>query len=82
VEAAGEHGRHIDCCCKADTLLHRDLNQVNDLPQLVPGLTIQQSHFNSSSFALRGVGFFNSDLATPSAVTVYVDEAPCLTRHD
>jgi outer membrane receptor protein involved in Fe transport len=28
------------------------------------------------SFTLRGVGFFNSDLATPPAVTVHLDEAP------
>jgi iron complex outermembrane recepter protein len=42
----------------------------------VPGLTIQESSFNSTSFTLRGVGFFNSDLATPPAVTIYLDEAP------
>jgi len=49
---------------------------VAELTRLVPGLTIQESFFNSTSFTLRGVGFFNSDLATPPAVTVYVDEAP------
>lgn len=58
------------------TLRERGINQVTDLPQLVPGFTVQQSAFNSTSFTLRGVGFFNSDLATPPAVTVYVDEVP------
>jgi outer membrane receptor protein involved in Fe transport len=59
-----------------DSLRARGIEDVQDLPRLVPGLTIQHSAFNSTSFTLRGVGFFNSDLATPGAVTVYVDEAP------
>ena len=57
-------------------LKERGITSVADLTRLVPGLTIQESSFNSTSFTLRGVGFFNSDLATPPAVTVYVDEAP------
>jgi iron complex outermembrane recepter protein len=57
-------------------LQERGITSVADLPRLVAGLTMQQSSFNSTSFTLRGVGFFNSDLATPPAVTVYVDEVP------
>src|SRR3546814_9033426 len=37
---------------------------------------VQESAFNSTSYTLRGVGFFNSDLATPPAVSIYIDEAP------
>ncbi len=59
-----------------ELLQERGITSVADLTRLVPGLTIQQSFFNSTSFTLRGVGFFNSDLATPPAVTIYVDEAP------
>jgi outer membrane receptor protein involved in Fe transport len=59
-----------------EMLQERGITSVMDLTRLVPGLTIQQSSFNSTSFTLRGVGFFNSDLDTPPAVTVYVDEAP------
>jgi iron complex outermembrane receptor protein len=59
-----------------DVLQDRGINSVADLTRLVPGLTIQDSSFNSTSFTLRGVGFFNSDLATPPAVTIYLDEAP------
>ncbi|MFZ0266438.1 TonB-dependent receptor [Caulobacter sp.] len=58
------------------TLRARGIDSLADLPRLVPGLTLQQSSFASTSFTLRGVGFFNSDLATPPAVTVYLDEAP------
>ncbi len=59
-----------------DALQQRGVTSVAELTRLVPGLTIQESAFNSTSFTLRGVGFFNSDLATPPAVTVYLDEAP------
>src|SRR5262245_13373239 len=59
-----------------EVLQLRGITSVGDLTRLVPGLTIQQSGFNSTSFTLRGVGFFNSDLSTPPAVTVYVAEAP------
>jgi iron complex outermembrane receptor protein len=59
-----------------DVLEQRGITSVAELTRLVPGLTIEESSFNSTSFTLRGVGFFNSDLATPPAVTVYVDEAP------
>src|SRR3984957_789138 len=59
-----------------EVLKERRITSVADLPRLVPGFTIQQSDFNSTSFTLRGVGFFNSDLATPPAVTLYVEQAP------
>jgi outer membrane receptor protein involved in Fe transport len=59
-----------------EVLRDRGITAVSDLPRLVPGFTIQQGAFASTSFTLRGIGFFNSDLGTPPAVTVYVDEAP------
>jgi iron complex outermembrane recepter protein len=59
-----------------ESLRERGITSVAQLAQLVPGFTVQESAFNSVSFTLRGVGFFNSDLSTPPAVTVYVDEAP------
>lgn len=59
-----------------DQLQDRRITSVNDLTTLVPGFTVQESTFNSTSFTMRGVGFFNSDLATPPTVSVYVDEVP------
>jgi iron complex outermembrane recepter protein len=59
-----------------ESLRKRGIDSVTELPQMVPGLTVQESAFNSISFTLRGVGFFNSDLGTPPAVTFYQDEAP------
>src|SRR4051812_26104533 len=43
----------------AEVLLERGITSLADLTRLVPGLTIQESSFNSTSFTLRGVGFFN-----------------------
>jgi outer membrane receptor protein involved in Fe transport len=74
-QAADTVGMSITATAGA-TLQARGIDSVADLPRLVPGFTLQQSNFNSVSFTLRGVGFFNSDLATPPAVTVYLDEAP------
>lgn len=59
-----------------EQLEQRGIDSIDDLARLVPGFTVQESAFNSTSYTLRGVGFFNSDLATPPTVSVYVDEAP------
>jgi iron complex outermembrane recepter protein len=74
-QSANTVGMSITAATDA-TLRGRGIVTVADLTRMVPGLTLQESSFNSTSFTLRGVGFFNSDLATPPAVTVYVDEAP------
>jgi len=74
-QAADKIGMSITAAT-GEVLRLRGIDSVADLPRLAPGLTIQQSAFNSTSFTLRGVGFFNSDLATPPAVTIYLDEAP------
>ena len=59
-----------------DTLRERGIEDITQLPQVVPGFSVQESAFHSQSFTLRGIGFFNSDLSSPPAVTVYMDEAP------
>ena len=74
-ESANQVGMAITAA-SADELARRGIDTVAELTRLVPGLTLQESAYNSTSFTLRGVGFFNSDLATPPAVTVYQDEAP------
>jgi len=74
-QSANDVGMSITAAT-GESLEDRGIDSVAELTRLVPGLTIQQSSFNSTSFTLRGVGFFNSDLATPPAVTIYLDEAP------
>src|ERR1041384_3659699 len=59
-----------------EALEQRGITSVAELTRLVPGLTIEESSFNSTSFTLRGVGFFNSDLATQAAVAVYFFRTP------
>lgn len=57
-------------------LRERGITSMHDLPNLVPGLTVQDGSFDSTSYTLRGVGFNNSDLGTPPDVSVYMDQAP------
>ena len=59
-----------------DQLVARGIQTTADLARIVPGLTVQDSAFSSVSYTLRGIGFFNSDLSSPPAVSIYVDEAP------
>jgi outer membrane receptor protein involved in Fe transport len=75
VESPDDVGMSITTA-SAEQLRDRNIASVEDLIRLVPGFTLQRSNYNSTSFTLRGVGFFNSDLATTPAVTVYLDEAP------
>ena len=82
-QAASTVGMSITAAT-GEALLQYGITSVAGLTRLVPGWTIQESSFNPTSFTLRGVGFFNSDLATPPAVTVYLDEAslpyPAMTK--
>lgn len=74
-QSANKVGMSITAATE-EMMLQRGITSVGDLARFVPGFTIQESSFNSTSFTLRGVGFFNSDLATPPAVTIYLDETP------
>jgi hypothetical protein len=41
-----------------------------------PGFTFTQSAYSTPVYSLRGVGFYNYDIASTPTVTVYQDEAP------
>lgn len=57
-----------------DQLLAAGITSTADLAKIVPGLTAQPSPYNTPIYTLRGVGFFEFSLATPSTVAVYTDE--------
>jgi iron complex outermembrane recepter protein len=57
-----------------DKLFQSGITSTSDLAKVVPGLTAQQSPFNTPIYTLRGVGFFEFSLATPPTVAVYTDE--------
>ncbi|WP_150290983.1 TonB-dependent receptor [Sphingobium estronivorans] len=59
-----------------DDLLAAGVKSADDLGKIVPGFTFTQSAYSTPVYSLRGVGFYNYDIASTPTVTVYQDEAP------
>ncbi|SEH19223.1 Outer membrane receptor proteins, mostly Fe transport [Sphingopyxis sp. YR583] len=52
------------------------INDVIDLPKITPGLSTGLAYTGYPVFSIRGVNFNSGQLATPPAVSFYVDEVP------
>jgi outer membrane receptor protein involved in Fe transport len=59
-----------------DQLAQRGIQSVADLAKAVPGFVVTPSNVAAPVYTIRGVGFYESSLASPPAVTVYSDEVP------
>ena len=59
-----------------EALQERNLNDVNDLGKLVPGLSVSDSGYATPIYTLRGVGVNEQSLGSSPSVAVYVDEVP------
>lgn len=59
-----------------DDLAAAGVKSTDDLGKIVPGFTFTQSAYSTPVYSLRGVGFYNYDIASTPTVTVYQDEAP------
>lgn len=59
-----------------DDLAAAGIRSADDLGKIVPGFTFTQSAYSTPVYSLRGVGFYNYDIASTPTVTVYQDEAP------
>ena len=59
-----------------DDLAAAGITSADDLGKIVPGFTFTQSAYSTPVYSLRGVGFYNYDIASTPTVTVYQDEAP------
>jgi iron complex outermembrane recepter protein len=59
-----------------DQLASKQIADPTDLIRLVPGFTYTRSQFDFPTYTLRGVGFYESSLASAPTVSVYVDEVP------
>jgi outer membrane receptor protein involved in Fe transport len=57
-------------------LASRNINSVADLGRFVPGLTFTQSGYGTPVLTIRGIGFYDTSLAAPPAVSLSIDEAP------
>jgi outer membrane receptor protein involved in Fe transport len=49
---------------------------LQDLAAAVPGLNYAQTENNTPVYTLRGIGYYDTTLAAPPAVSVYMDQAP------
>jgi iron complex outermembrane receptor protein len=68
-----------------DALRDRNVTSLDDIAQLVPGLSYSKTQNDTPVFTLRGVGFYDTSLASYPTVSVYLDEIPLpfpvLARH-
>ena len=60
----------------ADELQNRGVRGAEDLVKVVPGFTFTPSPYSTPVYTLRGVGLYDSGLASTPSVSVYVDEVP------
>lgn len=60
----------------SDALKSRGINDTADLVKAVPGFTFTQSPLTTPVYSLRGIGLYDSGLASSPSVSVYVDEVP------
>lgn len=59
-----------------EDLVSAGVRSTDDLGKIVPGFTFTQSAYSTPVYSLRGVGFYNYDIASTPTVTVYQNEAP------
>ncbi len=59
-----------------DQLVSKGIYGVQDLVKVTPGLSYVESGRSVPVFSLRGVGYFDTSVASRPTVSVYVDEAP------
>lgn len=59
-----------------DDLAAKGISSLKDLAAAVPGLSFTPTQLEAPVITLRGVGFYETSLASYPAVTVYVDQVP------
>ena len=60
----------------SDQLSKQGIASVGDLERIVPGFTYRQSQYGTPIFSIRGVGFYDEQVAVAPTVTVYTDQTP------
>ena len=57
-------------------LEQQHVTSLQDLAAAVPGLNYAQTENNTPVYTLRGIGYYDTTLAAPPAVSVYMDQQP------
>ena len=60
----------------AEAITSRGVQRPEDLAGLVPSFTVTRTQYDSPSYTLRGVGFYDSSLAASPTVSMYLDQVP------
>jgi iron complex outermembrane receptor protein len=72
-ESANKVGMSITAA-SGDELKLKGITSAVDLVKIVPGFNFTQSNYGAPVYSLRGVGYYDTSLGAPPAVSVYVDE--------
>lgn len=72
-ESANKVGMSITAA-SGDELKLKGVTSAIDLVKIVPGFNFTQSNYGAPVYSLRGVGYYDTSLGAPPAVSVYVDE--------
>lgn len=59
-----------------EQLARQGITSPADLEKIAPGFTYRLSQYGTPIFSIRGIGFYDEQLAVSPTVTVYVDQAP------
>lgn len=62
-----------------DDLVRKNITETADLVRVVPGFTATTAQYGQPVYVLRGVGLYDSGLASSPAVSVYVDQFPLVS---
>ena len=60
----------------SDQLTKRGITSAADLEKIAPGFTFAESQYGTPVFSIRGVGFYNEQVAAAPTVAVYTDQLP------
>src|SRR5579864_2044835 len=74
-EASSKVGATIQTI-DTQALQQQQVTTLQDLANVVPGLTFTETEFSTPVYTLRGVGFYETSLASYPDVSVYLDQAP------
>ena len=59
-----------------DQLAKQGITSTADLEKVVPGFTYRQSQYGTPVFSIRGIGFYDEQIAVAPTVTVYTNQIP------
>jgi iron complex outermembrane recepter protein len=59
-----------------DQLAKQGVTSPADLEKIVPGFTFQSSQYGTPVYQIRGIGFFDNQVAVSPTVAIYTDQAP------